>query len=445
MKVLNSSLLMCGGFILPYAQGDMMSDSAANLTARNYYINQDFRSHGSSPRQEEWGQAFILDYRSGYSDGPVGIGVDALGMLGIRLDSGGSATKADRTRTPGAIFPLDSDNHAEDEFSHLGLTAKARFAKSELRWGTLLPRVPVVARNDGRLLPQTFEGVQLTSKDLDGLSLIGGVFEHAKGRNSSDNRSLSITGAGKVAGPDKVRRSNKFYYAGFDYALNKNWIGQYYYGTLKDFYRQQFLGLIYTRPLSVGSLQTTLQYFNSTGDGKNTREAGRAEGYTSTGYYHGAAAGEVDNRTWSSLLSYRIGGHKFGLGYQKSTGKSNMPFLNQGDGASAWLMTGGLIWNFTRAGERSQLAQYDYDFAASGLPGLNATLIYIKGSHIYAHGAHQKEWARDLRLSYTVQGGPLKYFSIGWYYGVIRGNTTTVLAGDVDHQRLFINYKLPIF
>ena len=275
--------------------------------------------------------------------------------------------------------------------------------------------------------------------------LTAGKFEHAKGRNSSDNRALSITGAGKVDGPDKVRRSNAFYYGGFDYSLNKNLLTQYYYGTLKDFYRQHFLGLVYTKPLPMGTLKATLQYFDSSPDGKNGTSAGRAEGYTSSGYYgNGVTTGKVDNRTWSSLLSYSREGHTFSAGYQRATGQSNMPFLNQGDGASAWLMTAGLIFNFTRAGERAWLAQYDYDFAASGIPGLNATLIYIKGSHIAAKDGHQEEWARDLRIAYTVQEGPLRGLTAAWLSGVLRGNATTVLAGDVDHNRLVLSYNISL-
>lgn len=445
MTLLRTTLLLTGAVVLQQARADFLGESQANLTLRNYYLNQDFRSQGSAPRQDEWGQAFILNYRSGFSDGPVGFGLDALGLLGIRLDSGGSAAKADRTRTPGALFPLDSNNRAVNEFSSLGLTAKARVSKSELRWGTMQPRIPVVARNDGRLLPQTFEGMQINSNELDGLLLTAGKFEHAKGRNSSDNRALSITGAGKVDGPDKVRRSNAFYYGGFDYSLNKNLLTQYYYGTLKDFYRQHFLGLVYTKPLPMGTLKATLQYFDSSPDGKNGTSAGRAEGYTSSGYYgNGVTTGKVDNRTWSSLLSYSREGHTFSAGYQRATGQSNMPFLNQGDGASAWLMTAGLIFNFTRAGERAWLAQYDYDFAASGIPGLNATLIYIKGSHIAAKDGHQEEWARDLRIAYTVQEGPLRGLTAAWLSGVLRGNATTVLAGDVDHNRLVLSYNISL-
>src|SRR5690606_39406941 len=40
-------------------------------------------------KAEEWAQGFILRASSGYTAGTVGVGVDLLGQLGIKLDSGG--------------------------------------------------------------------------------------------------------------------------------------------------------------------------------------------------------------------------------------------------------------------------------------------------------------------------------------------------------------------
>ena len=115
-----------------------IEDSKANLTLRNFYINTDNREGAVSPsKQEEWGQGFIFNYASGYTQGPLGFGVDALGLLGVRLDSGGKAGKAGVDRTPGTLFPLERDGSPVDEFSSLGLTAKAKISNTEFRYGTL--------------------------------------------------------------------------------------------------------------------------------------------------------------------------------------------------------------------------------------------------------------------------------------------------------------------
>ncbi|MFG9785862.1 OprD family outer membrane porin, partial [Pseudomonas aeruginosa] len=85
-----------------------IEDSKASLTLRNFYINTDNRNGTASPsKQEEWGQGFILNYQSGFTQGTVGFGVDALGLLGVRLDGGGRAGKSGLDRQPGTVFPLE--------------------------------------------------------------------------------------------------------------------------------------------------------------------------------------------------------------------------------------------------------------------------------------------------------------------------------------------------
>ncbi|WP_260442261.1 OprD family porin, partial [Pseudomonas aeruginosa] len=198
-----------------------IEDSKASLTLRNFYINTDNRNGSTSPsKQEEWGQGFILNYQSGFTQGTVGFGVDALGLLGVRLDGGGRAGKSGLDRQPGTVFPLESNGEPVHDFASLGLTAKAKVSNTEFRYGTLQPKLPVVTYNDGRLLPVTFEGGQVTSTDLKDFTLVAGQLEHSKGRNSTDNRSLSIAGANGSSASS--RDSNKFYYAGGDYKVNKD-------------------------------------------------------------------------------------------------------------------------------------------------------------------------------------------------------------------------------
>ncbi len=215
------------------------------------------------------------------------------------------------------------------------------------------------------------------SNDIDNLTLVGGKLEHAKGRNSTNNDSLTIAGSnGATTTATSNKRSNEFYYAGGDYKITKDLVAQYYYGNLEDFYTQHFLGLTHNLALPVGSLKSDLRYFNSDSDGKNSSQEGRLAGYRSSGFQN---SGEVDNRTWSAKFTYSLQGHALSAGYQRVNGTSDFPFLNQGDGASAYLITDSQIGKFQRAGERTWLAQYAYDFATVGLPGLTTSVIYLKG------------------------------------------------------------------
>ena len=124
--------------------------------------------------------------------------------MGVKLDSGGGTNGATATSYGGTVFPSKSNGEAVDNFSSLGLTAKAKISQTELKLGTLQPKLPVIVTNDGRLLPQTWQGGQITSGDIKDLTLVGGQIEHVKGRNSSNNEQLSIAGANAV--PQRSRQ-----------------------------------------------------------------------------------------------------------------------------------------------------------------------------------------------------------------------------------------------
>lgn len=437
------------------ANAAFIEDSKAKLDLRNFYFDNDNResqgdvgvgaAHGGQVR--EWGQAFMLNLQSGFTEGTVGVGVDALGLAGVRLDGGGRGGKVGQSRTPSALFPLESDGSARDEFSSLGLTGKIRFSKTVAHVGTLQPKLPVVTFNDGRLIPQTFEGAQITSNEIDNLTLIAGQLEHAKGRASSDADSLAIAGA--RVGSD----SNKFYYGGADYKVNKDLLVQYYYGNLDDFYKQHFLGLTHTLALGAGSLKSDLRYFDTSSDGKNSSAAGRAEGYLGSGYYgrnalgNGITTGEVDNRTWSAFFTYSLEGHALSAGYQQVSGDSQFIQLNQGTavpgqgGATTYLITDRQISNFGRAGERTWITQYGYDFGKVGVPGLTANVLYMKGDNIKSASGDLKEWERDLTVSYVLQEGAAKGLGFAWRNASLRSE---VANADADQNRLIVSYSIPL-
>ena len=296
-----------------------VEDSKATLGLRNFYINSDNREGAGANKNEEWGQGFDLRFTSGYTQGTVGFGLDAIGLLGIRLDSGGGTNGNSGSAYGGTIFPSESNGKAVDNYSSLGLTAKAKISQTELKLGTLQPKLPVIVTNDGRLLPQTFQGGQITTNEITDLTLVGGQIEKAKGRNSSNNENLSISGANSRGA--SWRDSNKFIYAGGDYKLTKDLTAQYYYGNLEDFYKQHFLGLTHNWSIGPGVLKSDLRYFNSSDDGNNGNQAA----YFSSGNYSGvnSGRGKVDNNLYSGLFLYSVAGHTFGGGYQVSNGSSS--------------------------------------------------------------------------------------------------------------------------
>ncbi|VTM00052.1 putative porin [Pseudomonas aeruginosa] len=156
--------------LLPLAaQAEFLADSSAHLDLRNFYQLRDYRQHAAPQAQAgNWSQGFVLRLQSGFSEGPLGVGLDATGLLGVKLDSG-------RGRSNDGTLPFGPNSKQPvDDYSHLGLTAKLRHSKTLLQVGILMPQLPVVFRDDMRLLPQTFDGALLTSSEFDGLTLSAG-------------------------------------------------------------------------------------------------------------------------------------------------------------------------------------------------------------------------------------------------------------------------------
>lgn len=432
-----------------------IEDSKATLGLRNFYINTDNRDNntkaaGAQSKQEEWGQGFDLRFTSGYTQGTVGFGLDAIGLLGVKLDSGGGTNGATATSYGGTVFPSKSNGEAVDNFSSLGLTAKAKISQTELKLGTLQPKLPVIVTNDGRLLPQTFQGGQITTNEIKDLTLVGGQIEHAKGRNSSNNEELSIAGANSPTASG--RDSNKFIYGGGDYKITKDLTAQYYYGNLDNFYKQHFLGLVHSWAIGPGVLKSDLRYFNSRDDGANGNDPAY---YTTGDYGTGITKGKVDNNLYSGLFLYTVSGHTFGGGYQVSNGDSDFPWLNQGDGSSAYLTTDMQIAKFARAGERTWQARYSYDFAQIGAPGLTAGIVYLRGDDIDTSGnvgtskpqtkvnaTGASEWERDLTVAYVVPQGPLKNLGLTWKNAMWRNDIPG--QRDQDENRLIVSYSIPL-
>jgi hypothetical protein len=196
-----------------------------------------------------------------------------------------------------------------------------------------------------------------------------------------------------------------------------------------------------------GVLKSDLRYFNSSDDGAN----GHDPLYFTTGNYSGAVngKGKVDNNLYSGLFLYTVAGHTFGGGYQVSNGSSDFPWLNQGDGSSNYTITDSQIQKFGRAGERTWLARYSYDFAKVGVPGLTAGLVYLHGDDIdtvnakggeAANGA--SEWERDLTVGYVVQSGALKNLGLMWKNATWR--TDLPNTRSQDENRLVVSYSIPL-
>ncbi|MFJ3484385.1 OprD family porin [Pseudomonas sp. NPDC090202] len=390
-----------------------VKDASATLTARNYYFSRDYSDiRGSEQsRAQEWAQGFILNVKSGYTPGLIGVGVDAIGTLGLKLDSG-------KGRVNTGLLPVKDNGEAADEYSRLGATLKLKMSKTELRIGELQPNLPVLAFSDIRLLPPSYQGTSITSSEIEGLTLQAGHLRTTSLRNEAGDEKM-IAMLGHV--PQRKANSDGFNFAGGDYTFNgKRTSVSLWYGQLEDIYHQSFIGLKHSQPVGDWVLGANLGYYDASEDGQQL-------------------LGKIDNQAFFSLLSAKRGGHTFYVGYQGMYGSSPFPrvFAN-----ITPLGNEVPTYEFAYTDERSWQLRYDYDFAAMGIPGLTATVRYISGDNVdTGKGYEGKDTERDLDVGYVVQSGMLSGLGIKVRNVAARSNYRT----DIDENRLLLSYTWKLF
>lgn len=395
------------------AEAGFIADSTATLQIRNYYFSRDYSDIVGANRQskaEEWAQGFIVNFKSGYTQGTVGFGVDAIGQLGLKLDSSPAHTNT-------GLLPVGADGRADAAYSRLGAALKVKVSKTELKIGEQQLVLPILYFGDIRLLPPTYQGVTVVSNEITGLAVQAGRLNSTSLRDESGHGKMgAMVGFVPRRKAGELITGDHFNYTGADYTFNdkRTTVGAWY-SQLEDLYNQRYFSIKHSEPVGNWVLGANIGYFDSKEDGEKL-------------------IGKIDNQAAYSLLSAKYGGSTFYIGYQAMFGDDGLPrvFANVSP-----LGNEVPTFTFDAAEERSWQARYDYDFAAAGVPGLVAGVRYIKGDNINTgRGFEGKETERDLDVGYTVQSGSLKGLNVKVRNAVARANYRT----DVDENRLIFNY-----
>lgn len=399
-----SSSLTC----LPAFADGFLDDSGVSANFRNYYINRNFtESHYPQAKAQEWTQSVIMDARSGFTEGPIGFGVDALGLYSQKLDGGKGTANTQ-------LLPVHDDGAPADDFGRLAVSAKIRFAKTQARIGEWVVALPVIRSDDGRSLPQTFRGAQVTSRDLGDLTFHGGQFRGNSPRHDASMERMSMFNRPEIT-------SDRFNFAGVEYSFN-NSISQVgaWYAQLEDIYHQRYFNFTHSQPVGRWVLGANLGYFSGEDDGKRL-------------------AGALDNKTYSALLSARYLANTFYVGLQKVEG-DNWMRLNGTSGAA--LANDSFSNSYDFADERSWQLRHDFDFVVLGVPGLTLMNRYISGSNVHSGGLTDgREWGRESELTYVIQSGAFKNLSVRWRNSVIKRDFS---LADFNENRFIFNYPLSI-
>ncbi len=413
------SLLALGVmFALPtssHAAG-FVEDAKVTLGLRNYYFNRNYLN-GTDPvirgerqgQAEGWTQSFILDARSGFTEGTVGFGLDVLGLYSLKLDGNRGAANTQ-------LMPIHGDGQAADQFGRTAVAAKAKLSKTELKVGEWFAVLPILRADDGRSLPQTFQGAQLTSTEIDGVTLYGGQFWKNSQRNDASREDMSFTVNGAT------HEGDDFNFAGGEYKFNGNsTLVGLWHARLEDVYQQTFAQLTHSQPVGDWVLGANLGYFT-----------GKEEG--------AAKAGNLDNKVYQGSFSAKTGNNTFTVAYQRLSGDTK--FLRIDGTSGGTLVNDGFTNSYDNPEERSWQVRHDYNFAGMGIPGLTLMNRYVSGDNARLGGRDDaEEWGRESELAYTLQEGTLKNLSIRWRNSDVRRDGT---AQDIHENRLIINYPLSI-
>ncbi len=385
-----------------------VEDASLDLLLRTTYFNRDYKDGRGDARS--LGQGFITTFESGFTQGTIGVGVDAYGLLGVRLDGG-------RGYTYGAMFERDSNGDPERDLSQAGAAIKAQFSNTVIKYGNQFPSMPVLAYDDSRLLPESFTGTLITSNEIEGLELNAGRFTADSAMQTSSRDSVNYLGQ-TLKSIDVV---------GGTYAFNDNLSASLYYADNEDVAKKKYANINYVMPFA--DAQSLAFDFNIY-DNKYDKQA-----FDET----------QDTTIWSLSAKYSVGSHAFILAHQRVTGDGNYEY-NIGDGGGSIWVANSYYSDFNSKDERSWQASYELDFGGYGVPGLFWKTAYVYGDNVDTGTGEGKEREFFNQVQYVVQSGPAKDLSLKLRNSIYRSNSDMrdYYSEDLNEIRAFIEYPLSI-
>ncbi|AXP06509.1 MULTISPECIES: OprD family porin [Pseudomonas] len=398
-----------------------VEDSSLKVLLRNAYINRDYKDGNED--KAEWGQAAIGTFSSGFTQGTVGVGVDAFGLYALRLDGGKG-----RSGAQGIDFFKQGDSgNAADDLSKFGAAVKFRVSNTVLAYGDQMPALPVLSYDNSRLLPESYTGTLITSKEIKGLELNAGRFtaesrKSAEGRDSGGLKSINVLGG--------------------SYQFTEQFKASLYASDVEDVLKKQYVNANYVFPLAKDqSLTLDFNGYRTKLDNSYVRENN--------------VTGD-DNKIWSLAATFATGPHSFTLAHQRSTGDSNLGYAyggyqrgqnRVGDGGNTIYLANSYWSDFNAEDERSWQLGYGLDFTTFGVPGLTYNVAYVRGDNITtstSEGGTEREIFNQFK--YVVQGGPAKDLSVRLRSSVLRvSQKSSEYNVSGNELRVFVDYPINVF
>ncbi|MBE9399919.1 outer membrane porin, OprD family [Acinetobacter albensis] len=405
-----------------------IEDAEGSVLFRTGYVNRDKKTVGVKD-QSSAAQSAIFKLDSGYTQGVVGFGVGVVGDASFKLGANKNASNNMIPRETGLNEKGELAKQAGDTYDHWargGANVKARISNTDIRYGTQVLDLPVLASNTGRMVPEYFEGFLATSREIKGLELTAGKFtkNQMSEQINSDGNNLDSA----VVWGAKYK---------FNDALNAS-----YYGlNSEDKLERHYINANYKHSLANGS---SLTYDFS---GYHTEWDQDATTYSST-----LGNENIDGRSnniWAVSGSYNYGPHNMMLAYQQNTGNTGYDYGQNADGFQSVYLPNSYLSDFVGNHEKSAQIQYNLDFDKIGVPGLNWTTAYVYGWDIEVAGNNQEGKEREIfnQVKYTVQSGFAKDASLRVRNSIYRANSAydSAYIGSTNEWRLFLDIPVKLF
>ncbi|TXR41484.1 OprD family porin [Ectopseudomonas mendocina] len=394
-----------------------IEDSSFNIFNRALYHNRDYKNgadtttDGASAKRngysEEFGLGIRLMYESGFTQGTVGVGVDAHSLSSIKLDTG-------KGRAGIGQFSKNGEGEAEDTQSEVGGAVKFRISDTVLKYGNQIVASPVFSTDDARILPEVATGTLLTSNEIEGLELTAGRFTAISRQTGTGRDGRALTEANIV---------------GASYSFTDNFSGAIHASDVEDHFKKKYINLNYNLPLAENqALNFDLNAYKTDDDGRKL-------------------SGDVDNKIWSLAAAYSLGAHTFTIAHQRSSGDTAYNYGIDG-GGTIWLANSVQYSDFDRKDERSWQVRYDVNMAEYGIPGLSFMARYITGDNIdYGPGTEEGEENEfNFETKYVIQEGAAKDLSFRLRSAIYRANSVqnANYGSDNNDFRVIIEYPLSV-
>ncbi|WP_159516350.1 OprD family outer membrane porin [Acinetobacter sp. 18QD2AZ41W] len=413
-----------------------VEDAEGTVLFRTGYLHRDKTNYNDNQTGERKvvndtssaAQTAIVKLDSGFTQGTIGFGVGIIGDASFKLGNNNNAGNGMIPREAGFNDQGEYKKGIGDTYDHWargGAYVKARISNTTAVYGTQILDIPVLASNTARLVPEYFEGLLVTSNEIDNLSLTAGKFtkNQYSDQIETDGRNLDRA----VVWGAKYKFSD---------ALNAS-----YYGVdVKDRLDRHYVNANYTYTLSEdSSLTHDFSGYHTEWDREGSTYSETTDNLS-----------DRQNSIWAVSTTYNKDVHNVMLAYQQNTGNTGYDYGENADGAQSIYMPNSYLSDFVGNDEKSVGLQYNYSFKNHGLPGLNWTSAFVYGWDINVNNSDKEGQEREFfnQVKYTVQSGFAKDASLRLRHSYYRASDNYQAGnyiGDTNEWRIWLDIPVKLF